>query len=108
MKYIIYYADGSTYEGEPQLAPKRGVIAILQKIPDDPNWHVLQEVDFYLWREDWHGGIWQGADLMGKTLYELDPGWKLPLFGESVPGDLYDEIIEAALDYRRKLNKALE
>lgn len=102
---IIFYADGSTYQDGPANAPKVGVIAIVQPNGDSPGHHVIQKGDFYLWREDWHGGMWQAADRDGKETYMRQPGWKVRLCGESVPNDVYEEITQRALAQRDLLNK---
>ena len=103
---VIFYSDGSTYgDTAPELAPKRGVIAIVQPNGDSAGYHVIQQADYYLWRGDWCGGMWQGADRIGRLLYELDPGWKLCLFGESVPNSVYAKITKLALAQARELSK---
>jgi hypothetical protein len=102
----IYYANESIYsseDGGPETAPARGVIAILQPNEDQRGWHVLQQTDYYLWRDDW-GGTWQGADRQGRDFYLHDPGWKRVLFGESVPNSIYERITQRALAERRIRN----
>jgi hypothetical protein len=103
--FKIYYGDGTVYDDQahPELAPKRGIQAILQSNDDKPGYHVVQRGEYYLWRDDW-GGMWQAADYTGFILYLLDPGYKIVLLGETVPNDDYARITKIALAERKRLN----
>lgn len=79
-KWRIYYANGSTYsdlDGPPEFAPVRGVISIAM-IPHVPTWN--------------------GGDLYGRIQYELEPGWKKVLWGQTVPNRDFVKISGRAAD----------
>jgi hypothetical protein len=100
--FVIFYGDGTTYEGSPELAPKTNVQAIVQS--DGGRHFVTQRGDFYLWRDDW-GGIWQEADQFGMMLYMIMPGYKIVLFGETIPNGVYELITQEAISLARERNK---
>lgn len=83
VSWRIYYRDGSTYsdeEGPPESALKCHVQGIV--FPDG----IIERRDFYWWDD----GAWWGGDLYGRIQYELEPGWKLVLLGQSDHDDRYE------------------
>lgn len=83
--YRIYYADGSTYSGAPEAAPRRNVIGVATKKPDGKLG--LQYGDprqYYVW----HDGGWIGTDLPGLFDYLGVPGeWTVVLQTRSLQRD---------------------
>jgi len=80
MQWKIYYADGSSYYGEPELAPKRGVQAILIK-DELVGRRIESSRDYYVyWPE--RGG-WRSVDHFAfyEYLFEANPPTKIVLFG---------------------------
>lgn len=95
MRYRIYYADGSTFDGSPSGAPSLGVVCIVQPDPDVGR-HVLSGFDYY-WPAD---GAWWGGDLFGLFQYLIEPGLKKVLFGRTISNRAFREILKAACEDR--------
>jgi hypothetical protein len=95
-RWRIFYSDGATFsdrDGGPQDAPVLGVIAIAQDPATGPA--VEFQTDFYWWH---HGlGRWVGGDLYGRLQYELAPGWKRVLCGQTIAADDYNRIVARAM-----------
>lgn len=107
--YRIYYYDGSTIENEdPGKIEPVGVICILQPCYDKPGYHLQHRSDFYLLRQDWYDDIyWQGADEAGKETYMRRPGYKIVLYGETIPNEEYKRIHDLADAEMVRLNGEL-
>ena len=88
----IFYPD-STYMGDPELAPKLGVQAI---IVSDP--HVGRRVeradDFYIWTPE--NGGWRGANHFRLAEYLQSPGYKVVLFGRTIGNEEYADVLDRA------------
>lgn len=63
MKWRIFYEDGEfgSEDGSPADAPTHGVIAIVQKLDDEPRCQVIHTIDFYYW----YRNMWWGGDVFG-------------------------------------------
>lgn len=95
MRWRIFYADGSTAEGDGPLAPDveaRGVQVVLQ---DDPDSEVGVESitgsDYFVFRD----GRWWGVDINGLFDWLLDSG--LFLQGRLITTKEYQAIVTKAL-----------
>lgn len=93
-KFRIYYDDGSTYEGDPYLAPPPGVIIIAIEAPDERRGFILTKgKDSYYYRD----GRWYGCDEGGFWDYMMiHIGPKAVVFGRTIRDDKYWKIIEKA------------
>lgn len=92
----IYYSDGSTFDsddGSAEDAPSTGVICVKQKNPLS-TWTLVSMRDYYLW----HDGQWWEADTPGFWQYMFKSGAKVALFGESVPDEVFNDVINRARD----------
>ena len=90
----IYYGDKSTFDssmGTPAEAPSTGVICIVQK--DRQHGFVVTAFKDFYWREN---GEWWGSDQAGFWQHMFTPGSKVVKFGQSVPGELFNEIMSQA------------
>lgn len=94
MRWLIYYADGTTYAGAQQQAPERGVQAIIQQ-DETTGWYAITGYDYYVWL--WDGLQWAGVDVFGLWDYLAQPGWKRVLFGRAVSNEEYETIYARAL-----------
>ena len=93
MEWKIFYADGSTYYGEPELAPKRGVQAIIVK-DELVGRRIESTTDQYIYSPE-RGG-WRGVDQYALYEYLTESGFKIVLFGsvmiDSEYRDMWDKI----------------
>lgn len=85
MRCRIYYADGATYSGPPERAPRRNVIGIATEKPGggvglqygDPRTYYV-----------WHDGGWIGTDLPGLFDYlGIEGAWTVVLQTRSLQRD---------------------
>ena len=60
LTWRIYYADGSTFEGDPHEAPPWGIIDIMQIDPERGPYHQTG-FDYYVFRDN----VWLGVDFVG-------------------------------------------
>ncbi len=94
MRWRIYYPDGLTFdgdgEGDLELAPARGVQAIVQK--NERGWHTETGGDYYVWKD----GLWVAVDIFGLFDYLIETG--LVKFGRTITNTEYREIYQRALD----------
>lgn len=88
----IYYANGFTYIGPPEDAPKFGVVAIMQKRTDG-RYRVAHRADFYLY--DNH---WLELDIHGLVDYSINKPGHLVIAGRTVDPVKYDEIMQLATE----------
>jgi len=91
-KWLIFYDDRDPYSGLPEVAPERGVQAVIQE-DETTGWYAITGHDFYVWL----GTEWQGVDHFGLWDYLASPGWKRVLFGRMIKAERYEEIQKAAL-----------
>lgn len=103
LQWRIYYGDDTTYsnqDGSPEATPKRDVQVIVQ-VDSEVGRVLLHRFDFYWWQD----GQWYGGDYFGLVDYLIQPGWKIVLFGRSVPNSDYRALVTAAStdsDFPRK------
>ena len=93
MDWKIFYSDGRTYSGPPELAPKTQVQAIIVK-DDLIGRRIESSVDQYIYSPE-RGG-WRGVDKFALWEYLSEPGFKIVLFGSVMPDadfrQLWDKI----------------
>jgi len=87
VSYRIYYADGSTYDGDPWQAPFYRALLILERDPDHGR-RIVSGADYYCWMPE--ENRWRGYDLPGMMQYMYIPGPKRYLVGEMVNNDLWN------------------
>ncbi len=81
MRFRIYYGDGSTYSGDPYLAPQTGVQAVAQENRDVP----MSGKDAYYWKPETG---WHSCDTLGMWDYLFSyRGPKAILFGREMQRD---------------------
>lgn len=90
----IYYGDGSSYDGDPFLAPARNVQVVVVIDPDVGR-YLHARCDFYWWDDAIK--TWFGGDINGMWDSLDQPGPKRVLFGRVVPLRTYDDCIKRAL-----------
>lgn len=61
IRWRIFYEDDFWQGTDPATAPTHGVIAIVQKLDDEPRCQVIHTCDYFWWRD----GMWWGGDLSG-------------------------------------------
>lgn len=96
MAWRIFYRNNFVYsneDGPPESAPKSGVQGIV--IPEG----IIEKRDFYWWADE----TWWGGDLWGRIQYELEPGFKLVLLGQSDHDEAYKETIKRMIIARTEL-----
>ena len=85
--YRIYYADETTYDGDPFNAPAFGVLLILE--PDkESGRRFVSNGDFYIWT----GERWFDVDYFGLIDYLAQPGHKKVIFGRLVSNEDWHKI----------------
>jgi len=85
----IFYADGSTFSGNPELAPKTKVQAIIVK-DELIGRRVESSRDQYIYSPE-RGG-WRGVDAYALYEYLTEPGFKIVLFGSVMIDSDYREL----------------
>ncbi len=81
MRFRIYYGDGSTYSGDPYLAPQTGVQVVAQENRTAP----MSGKDAYYWKPE---SGWHGCDVLGMWDYLFSyRGPKAILFGREMQRD---------------------
>jgi len=93
MNYKVYYADESTYTGEPWNAPAFGVLVIVEKDLDHGR-RLVSAKDYYVWDEK--NERWWSVDFIGMVDYLGFPGRKRVLFGRTVPNEEWYKIMGLA------------
>jgi hypothetical protein len=93
MNYKVYYADGSTYTGEPWDAPAFGVLVIVEKDADHGR-RLVSAKDYYVWDEK--AERWWSVDFIGMVDYLGQPGRKRVLFGRTVSNEEWYRIMRFA------------
>lgn len=101
MKWRIYYADGSTFDGEgtPNIPlEKRFQVQVILQPDHDHHHQALRFADYYYWRSDkkrWHGVEGTVGGMMAYTIdAELIPCF---LWGSYVDPATWQEIERRAL-----------
>lgn len=89
----IYYDDGTTYTGPPELAPKLGVQVIAQ-VDHDHGRHLLHDPTLGYWW--WIGDRWYIGDVFGLWDHLAQPGFKIVLFGRSIERERHQAILHLA------------
>ncbi len=87
---IIFYADGSIYDGEPVSAPQSGVQII--KLADGK---ILRPADYYLWRPSLQS-FTEHVDAASVILAASQEIWVRLLTGSYIPNDQFKEIVRRA------------
>jgi len=97
VEYAIFYGDGKIVETDLEglsVVDKLNVQVIAQHGPG--LWHIVTKGDFYCHVPEMN---FYGVDFAGKIQYEIKPGWKLVLWGETIPSDQYQAILNEAHVY---------
>lgn len=97
--FKIYYDDGSTFEGDPAIAPTRGVQVIVMRDRDHV-WKTVAGSHYYVWANRGDGYEWFGVDQAGFYDYLFNPGWKMILLGRTISNDRFAEIFRNATEER--------
>lgn len=98
LQWRIYYSDGTTFDnlaGGPEDAPALGVMLIAQ-VDVMTGRYYQSGSDFYIWLDEYER--WLGVDTFGRLTYDVRPGWKRCLFGETVPNEQFRKIVKIADD----------
>lgn len=94
--WVIYYSNGETFssgDGDPENAPRRGVICIACRSAEHGR-VIWWNGDYYFWRY----GSWMRGDVNGLFDYLLEPGKeKIVLFGRFVPNHEFERIYSQAI-----------
>lgn len=93
--YKVYYANGSTYSGDPLYAPALGVLVIVESDPEHGR-RIIQNADYYLWDDRGDGLRWFESDYPGLIDYLIQPGAKRVLFGRLVPNCIFQAVFTKA------------
>jgi len=96
MDWRIYYSDSSSFgseEGEPNQAPRRGVLVIVQR-DTEAGRSLWKECDFYWWLS--RQRAWVGGDLAGLLDYLAECAGAVVLQGRTVPDRLYRDVVRRA------------
>ena len=81
IRFRIYYGDGSTYSGDPYLAPQTGV----QVVAQENRKRLISGKDAYCWKPE---SGWHGCDTLGMWDYLFSyRGPKAVLFGREMQRD---------------------
>jgi hypothetical protein len=89
----IFYDNGSTYHGDPFLAPGLGVIAIVNR--DSDHGRYIRVGHDYYWYED---SKWGGGDIFGLFDYLVRPGARKIIFGRTTDNQTFARVYQQALD----------
>lgn len=88
--FRVYYADGSTFDGDPFEAPGLGVLLVVEK-DEEHGRRIVSGGDYFVWNERW----W-AVDQMGMIDYLLQPGPRKVLIGRMVSNEDYRKVYTAA------------
>lgn len=89
--FRIYYADNTTYDGDPFQAPALGVLVIVEKDPDHGR-RIVAGKDYFVWT----GERWYTVDYIGMIDYLIIPGPKRVLIGRTVPNQQWYDTFKKA------------
>lgn len=94
VKFRVYYDDGTTYIGDPFIAPATGVVVIAcEDTKANKGFRMTMSKDAYFLKD----GRWWGCDVMGMYDYLMSyVGPKAVLFGRTIRDDLYWDIVSRA------------
>ena len=89
MRFRIYYGDGTTYSGDPFLAPSSGVQAVA--VEEGDGFVIRAGKDHYCWKED---NGWIGTDGPGREDYlTFNEGPCKALNGRTIRNDAYFAVV---------------
>jgi hypothetical protein len=89
--FRIYYADGSTFDGDPFEAPGLGVLLIVERDIEHGR-RIVSGGDYFVWRDS----RWFSADQIGMLDYLLQPGPRKVIVGRMVDNETYRNVYIAA------------
>ena len=89
--FRIYYDGSQTYDGDPYNAPAWGVLAIVEKDPDNGR-RLITTKDYFVWL----GDRWMSVDYIGMLDYLGQPGKKKVVFGRMVDDAYFASIMKIA------------
>lgn len=96
-KCVIFYGDGSIYEGEPEGAPKLNVQCVVAEDTSLPMWQVgricLHYWDYYVWSGQHWYGVNGETDLVDHLLHAMP---KVILKGRYIEPARFQQILAEA------------
>ena len=87
MTFRIYYADGTTFDGDPFEAPSLDAILAVETDPDHGR-RIVSGGDYMIWEND----RWWAVDHMGMISYLLRTGPRRVLIGRMLSNEAYRDI----------------
>ena len=96
LRFLIYYGDGSTYSGDPFLAPGTNVQIIVVEDPCERGFVLQMLSDMYYW----NGMRWRGCDVAGMYDYLFEYlGPQKIVFGRTMPINVeFNALVARAMD----------
>jgi hypothetical protein len=103
VNWIIFYSDGTRVSNEEMNVGevKSCEVQAILWWSEDKSWLIIQGYEYYIWKYN----RWYGAELGGKEHYLMQPGWKKVLYGDWIPDDRFEAIIQEAKRERKWLLK---
>lgn len=89
--FRVYYADKSTYDGDPFGAPALDALVIVESDQEHGR-RIVSGGDYFVWED----GRWWAVDQIGMLSYLVRLGARRILVGRMVSNELYREIYIAA------------
>lgn len=86
MDFRVYYADGTTYDGDAMGAPALDALLIVEKDADHGR-RIVSGGDYFVWE----GGRWWAVDQVGMYTYLVRTGPRRVLIGRMVSNEHYAE-----------------
>ena len=90
MNFRVYYADGSTFDGDAFNAPAMNVLMIVE-LDKDHGRRIVSGGDYYVW-----DGQWFAVDKEGMFQYLCDAGPRRVLIGRMVDNERWTAIYRRA------------
>lgn len=94
MKWRVYYANHTTFDGAPDQAWPLGVIGIVHQDAETGR-SICHGKDYYIYLEA--EDRWETVDIFGLWDYLCQSGWKRVLFGRTIPNREYARLLAQML-----------
>lgn len=91
--WIIYYDDGSTFTGQPEDAPREGVVVIAYR-DISVGKRLVYDCDTYCWQD----GVWVPHDRIGCERYLNMTKHPIRLLGFWVKDEIFEARLQQALN----------
>lgn len=95
VKFKVYYSDGSTFEGDPFLAPAWGALLVVERDGDHGR-RIVSHNDYFVWRDT----RWWACDFIGLIDYLSWPGPKKVMFGRHIENEAWNAVFRKANEDR--------